>query len=687
MSKRHKTRQIRIQRNDRAGAVTVMTALEALCRRRGLLASEAAVAETAGLDARRWAELGHTLADGSETLHPRGAEISAAIAWACGGEACGGSHAAVRALLRRHRLEVMAPSLRACWPRKGKEGARAWRTIEDWRARPHALAASERTLLREIWRARAAMCHYDQDLEALGALVRNPGGTEALAAVCEGEDALEGLGETLSEEPLDRGTAEAVLYAAEESLRGAGEDGGRLASLWLKGRALEHMGLAQRAIATYAKIEAGERAGPAPGAKPSEIEGPRPGEARTRQVWLMWTSGDPDTMAEALEMGVRVDDGRVWSQNAAKEWNEQSGHAQLARVREALGAARRAQDTPARERARAELAEAYLDCSLHDRALSSAWTPAGDAQTEGRLARCAARSAVATGKAEHTVKMLWDRALAADPHDAVAMLGLASREADLGNPHNAALWATRALWTDRRTRTLDAGAISEASEILAEDERYEASARADRRLMRERGNAPLAIDVAVAIADRALERGDERWEDSMDEALDAIAVHRAGLATLCILSARTLRERAERALAEGAEAQRAEAEALRGCVRRVLARPSGRRTPVPDPQRRFVRRALASESRRRMRVLARLPEPLALGMRAGEAAGHAEDPEGALRAGTDERTAALWEEWALRLEPSGHPTDARAQREIERMRRARGGKREEAWEWEHARTR
>ena len=679
MSRRQKTRQARAHRNDRCASLTVMTALEALCLGKGLLESEREAAREAGLERRRWTELGEALAAG-ETLHPRGPEIRAAVVWACGGEVAGGVNAPVRSLLRTRRREAMGPSLQAGWPRKGKEGARAWCTVSDWHGRPHALGASDRTLLREIWRGRAAMCHFDQDLDTLEVMMRSPTQIQALADLCaEGVEPGQ-MGERLGAEPLDRASAEAVLHAAEESLRGGEDDSGWVASLWLKARALEAMGLRKRAIRAYHRVETAERE--RGDTKPSEVPGPRRGDARKRKVWLMWSSGEPETMREALEMGVE-EGGGAWLESRAREWNAAEGEAQLKQVQEAYAQRTRAQAAgtrEARDDARLALAKAYRGCGLNDLAVSTAWERATEAETEAELAAVAARSAADADKAEHTVKMLWDRVLEARPHDAEAMLGLATREAELGNRRNAALWATRALWTNRRTRTLDAAHMSEAAEILREDGRHEAAARADRRIMRENMGRILGVNTAIGMAERAIERADAQWEESMDRALDAIAVNRAGLATLCVLSAQTLRERAQRRCT-GTPA-RAQAEAVRRCVRAVTATPKGRERPQADPHRRYVRRALARESRRRKRVLARLPEPLAMAVRAAQAVDLMDDPQGALRAGADDRTAAMWEEWALRLKPSGHPTDARAQREIERVRRARKGKREEGWEWE-----
>ena len=656
-----------------------MTALKALCTTKGLLASENEIAVESGLDGKRWRTIGEQLEAG-ETLHPKSKEVDAAVTWACVGEIQGKGYAKIRSLLRRRRREILGPTLQASWPKKGKEGARAWQTVEDWMNRPHALGADERRLMRGIWRTRAKLCYFERDMQMFHAMMKNE--TQAQTLVEAGGEDIdpESLAEQMAENQMDRESAMATLYASEESLRNATEDPERIVSLWLKAKALEHAGLAQRAMQAYKKVEEEQREK----TRTTQEDEPGLGEARKRCIWLMWTSGEPESMTQAIDLGIEEGTKGTWAKQKAKEWGGGNAKNEIEQVREATKALHEAEaigNDEQCDQSREKLGQAYAECGLYARALSTTWEKGASREGEARIAKVAARSAVMAGKNENTVKMLWERALAADAHDANAMIGLASHDARIGNKRSAALWTTKALWTNRRTRTLEIREVSEAAEILIEDQRYEASARADRRIKKENGRK-LNVDIAIGIAQRAIEREDEDWETSLDVALDAIAINRAGLATLCVLSSKTLRARAKRRSNGTSTSKRAEAEAIRKCVRETIDRRTGREKPTPDAYRRFVRMQLDQENRMRIRVLARLPEPLALGVRGQETSRLMNDPDGSLRAGSDERTASLWEEWALRLAPNGHPTDARAQREVERMRRSNPGRREETWEWE-----
>ena len=84
----------------------------------------------------------------------------------------------------------------------------------------------------------------------------------------------------------------------------------------------------------------------------------------------------------------------------------------------------------------------------------------------------------------------------------------------------------RRLWHDRHHNTLSATQLNEASGIIAQAGHHATSARADRRIIAL--GRRLDVPIGVRLAERAIERDEHHWFDTMNHTLDAIAVERYG---------------------------------------------------------------------------------------------------------------------------------------------------------------
>ena len=667
----------------RDGEPLILTSgLWALAHDKGLLGSERKLASASGMTPKWWIELGEKLRSG-EGLHPANAEVDAARVWACGGTVEHAPLAQARSLLREHRFSIMGSMLKSAWPKRPREALRAWTTVDNWARAPHELSATERRQLRAAWTARAFVLCYEQDAPIATVIMRSTTKGPAFLEAIGGEERAEQAYEMIHDERPDMASARGRMYAAEQALRGQIEDTERRAALWAMARSLEVLGMRQRAIRMYERIEGSETKGYAP----SSTDEPKNGEARRRRLWLLWSNGVPEEMEEAISIGEEMirDAAGTWRLHNVKRWTGGKAQYDIAKVRETRDAEHRAQaggEVESIEQARVQLADAYLSCGLGDAALNVAWEKLSSPGMEGAMAKIGAQACVLLGKKPSQIAEQWHRALRNDPHNSEAMVGLASCEADEHRLQSAAQWAIRALWNDRRANKLTENESGTASEILLEAGRREASARADRTLLKRIGRTA-NTDVTVGISSRMLSRGNREWGVAIDRALDAIARGRAGGQTLCLLAGRGLREYAD-GCAEN-PARPAKAEKLQEAIRDMASRERRRTPPADNAMRDLAKWTLAVQSRIDMRVCARIPEPIAQAMRALALAktieaqkAHNERP---LVGAAALKAAGLWEEWALYLPTSGHPHDERAVHEIERLRKTDPPRSERPGEW------
>lgn len=113
-----------------------------------------------------------------------------------------------------------------------------------------------------------------------------------------------------------------------------------------------------------------------------------------------------------------------------------------------------------------------------------------------------------------------------------------------------------------------------------------------------------------------------------------------------------------------------QAETLRQKIATERNRPSRYRPERPTDAEQTITRTLHSEPRELQKLLGRVPEPLALAIRAQRAAQalEAANDQKPLSCATALRTATLWEEWGLRCHESGHPSDESGRSNIKRTR-------------------
>ena len=451
---------------------------------------------------------------------------------------------------------------------------------------------------------------------------------------------------------------------------------------WLAAIACEALGKPQRAMRLYARIETIERTTHYQAQRWGD---PRPGDAKSARLQLMWNTGDPDTMHEALTEGLSRGDprDRQWITHTRKAWHDGAGETHIAAIRKGRDTLRRTSlgdDRRSADIARVALAETYLNCRLLHQALTQSWEHAETPDEEWALARIAAETLKAQDAQPEKIRRQWERALAARETDPIATLGVAETYADEDLAQAAGVWAVRAAWRDRGQRSLGAAQLNEAAEIMSDAGRHQSAAQIDRRLLRSHARK-LPVMVAIGATERRLERGDPQWIEAMNEALDSIAIERYGTATLALLTAMTLRTRAKDEQGN-AESPR-EGETLRTMVRQRIAR-HGRYRPIPSCHRtRAIARTLADEPPRLQRLIARMPEPVGHGLRALRAAeriGDTNTGQSALRSAAM-RAAALFEEWGLRAPQTGHPSDDRARAEMKRTRTALHVRPESELEW------
>lgn len=680
---RHNANQISGKRNASV-AVNIACALWSLCHDKGLIEPERKHASEAGLDQRWWQRLREQL-DNDEGLNPRSPQIDAAISWASGPTSVRGKLAEMRRIMREHRLEIMGPLLRAMWPARAREARRAVLTVAQWAEHPGQLNAEERTHMYHAWNVRAALLTYTIDgaiVEAAWASARARARIEALDPDAEPND----ISTALETEPMDFGTLNAVLDASERACAVMRTDPERIGALWYMARACEDLGRPARAMRLYTRVESAQETSPPPHQKkrlhPSENESndPAPGAALERRVSLLWNSGEPALMRQAMSEATKPDNSakpwRSWTKKTLVEQDSENALIDsIETATEALERAKRGGNPAKIDTERLKLAAIGDHAGLHRRVLEWCWHQGASPADEAALGRHCAAALENLDRPVGHVEAQWERALSADPHDTRAMLGRAECESERGLAQSAAVWVARALWTDRRVGTFGDDERALASQMLLEAGRTTASERIDRNLLRP--GKRTEPHIAIGASERAIERGDARWGQSLDAAFDAIALKRSGAATLALLCARSARVRADKL--EPADSARAQAESLRDRIRSALYGARSRDAPTPDPIGQIVRKGIRNEPRETTRACARLALPLAFAMRAVEYAGHSGDD--ALTAGALRRAASIWEEWAIRTGDSGHPTDTRALRAIARERERLGERGEKPYEW------
>ena len=656
--------------------------LWALCHGRGLLAGETTTATELGLTPRRWSEFVNAGPKGNGAL-PRSEEIDAAGRWAFGTDLGDVTGSGARNHIRAQRKQAMRKLLRSAWPKRPQQQCQALAWTESWASRPEQLRASERDVIRDVWANRACMVFFECDVVMLPKLLANPGLADTVAdALGIDERDPDTIVSHLAEERMHRPSLLALEFATAQALR-TGTEREQIAMIWLAANASEKLGKPQRAMRLYAQIERFEH----DNHYESKVMGePRPGDAHARRVRLMWLTGDPDTMQAALDDGLAQPEPAAfgWLMHNRRNWAKGKGTEQIALIRERTEAVRLARansDPKVRDRARLELAETYLAGDLNARAIAEAWGDADDPAIETALATTAAHALTATRAHPAKIRTQWDRAFAATPTDPVATLGIAETEAEQDLSRSAGLWAIRAIWHNRRHRTLTPEDRSKAAELMTEAGHTATAARTDRALLRE--HRILALRTAVAITARMLERNEYGWWTAMNRALDAIAIERFGIATLGVTISSTLRSRDEHPELDHKTPRTARAEQLRIAVHEHLAAPARYTPQPPAATQTAIRNTIRNEPRELRTLLARLPLPVAETIRALRAA-HAladADERGALVTETELRLAAVFEHWALHAPRTGHRADDFARKHIERMRTRLHVRPENEHEW------
>ena len=378
-----------------------------------------------------------------------------------------------------------------------------------------------RAKLREIWTHRGCFVHFPNDEPTLIKMLASPKQRNALAEQLEiDEDDEQALITAFGAQRMDHRSLHALEFATSQGMRG-GTERERVAAIWLGAVACEALGKPQRAGRLYARIETLERT---EHYQQKEWSEPRPGDAARQRRWLMWTTGDPDTMREALKLGLAIPRGtnRAWTERNRDEWGVETGQTQIDHIATRVERLRRARASGSNiDEARRELAEAYYECRLMAQAITQIWERADDAEEEWRLACIGARALAGSKAAPEKIRQLWDRALSAKPNDPGATLGVAKTEADQKLTQSAALWAIRALWHNRHQHTLTATQLNEASELIAVAGHHTTSARADRRII-ALGRKQLNVTVTVCLATRAIERDEPEWFKTMNYALPSL---------------------------------------------------------------------------------------------------------------------------------------------------------------------
>ena len=562
---------------------------------------------------------------------------------------------------------MLAGALKHGWPKSAGQRAEALAGTEASWHQPATLRGATRTTLRDIWSHRACFLHFPHDETTLIKMLASPKQRTALAEQLElDEDDEPALIAAFGAQRIDHRSLTALEFATTQGMRG-GTERERITAIWLGAIACQELGRPQRAGRLYERIETLERT---EHYQPKKWGEPRAGDAGRRRRWLMWTTGDPDTMREALKCGLETKcaANRPWTERSRNEWQGETGTAQIDQIATHLEELRRAQTSGINvDRARRELAEAYYQCRLMGQAVTQSWDRADNNEEEWRLACIAARALAENRAKPEKTRQQWDRALNARPNDPGATLGVAETEADQKLTQSAALWAIRALWHDRHHHTLSATQLNEASELITEAGHHTTSARADHRII-ALGRRRLDVLVAVCLAQRALERDEPHWFDTMNHALDAIAVERYGTALLAMLTSQVIRENPKHN--DTVPAHAVKAETLRRRIATERDRPSRYRPQRPTDADRTITRTLHNEPRGLQKLLGRFPEPLALAIRATRAAQALEtgNDDKPLACATALRTATLWEEWGLRCPESGHPADQTARTNIKRTR-------------------
>ena len=684
MSKRHSgiPSETPTLRRNATSALGPATALWALCNDRGLLPGESSAAAAIGLTPSRWNEL-ISRTNGHEGDQPTNAELELAKRWMIGTDLGASATHPARAVVRQHRYATLAQALKNTWPKRPAHRAEALTATEAAWHQPATLRGATRTKLREIWTYRACFIHFPNDEPTLAKMLASPKLRHTLAeelAIDEDDD--EELTRAFSAQRSNHRSLHALEFAAAQAMRG-GTERERVSAIWLSAIACEALGKSQRAGRLYEQIETLERT---EHYQQKEWGEPRPGDAGRRHRWLMWTSGDPDTMREALKVGLSTPCAtqRTWTEHSRDQWRGKTGQTQIDHIATRLERLRRAQASGSNiDTARRELAEAYYDCRLMAQAITQIWERAEDPEEEWRLACIGARALAENRATPEKSRELWNRALSARPNDPTATLGIAETEADQKLAQSAALWAIRAMWHDRHRQTLTPEQLNDASEIIAAAGHHATSARADRRIIAF-GRQRLDVITGVSLAQRALERSETKWFNTMNYALDAIAVERYGIALLSMLTSQVIREHPNNAT--NAPTHAAEAETLRQKIASERARPSRYQPQRPTPTNQTITRTLRYEPRELQKLLGRVPEPLALGIRAQRAAHvlEANEEQKPLTGATALRTATLWEEWGLRCPDSGHPGDERARATIKRNRARLQIRAESDLEWHGA---
>ena len=684
--KRKRTRMRSKQRraggaDAQAGASIYAIALHALCHRTGLTAGETDQTEKLGLDRAWWQRTEREVRDGV-ALRAEAEVTDAVVWWIAGALPARCRHAELRIAIRTRRFAERRTATAAMWPRVARAQARAMeeaREIAQGRGntatREHGFWAwSMRAGEIATWsdaRELAAMAH--EDAKALEEVLGAEGAdVEDLAAAVD----------RLENTPCDLDHERACEYAATRAIALASEHNSaeNAAVQWVRAQALEHMGHVQRALRAYARCESIEREI----ARDRQCTGtPGVHETQIRQTSLLWRSGEPEAMREAIRRTARGEGASTGAWGRSRRRRSATATSPEATVVEGIATAlghydrtveRTASEGTERESARATLAEAYMKAGLNERALSLALQGATDARSECRLALVSARALDKLGAAPTRVHGATTRATIAEPKGALPRALGAGALAQMERPRSAETEAMLALALDREhsgppALRLDAGTLSMLANVLETCERPNAAARIDARLATD-----LAVRRSPDIAMECLERTIGRGQDiagALDRTLDASACAKTGVAHIAVLMSDALRARAAEL---SPKPDTGGAERLRTVVRTVRTRTDrdtlGARLHGQTAR---VQAEIAGEPRELTRVCARTPEVVSHALRTlhitqARARDGPDESASALEAGACARVATLFVEWALRCPSAGAPHEETVRIMLEKLR-------------------
>ena len=522
---------------------------------------------------------------------------------------------------------------------------RVWSNVANTMNEPERTEGKAREWIAAGWEHRAMAVSGMGDAEELRLRGANTAAHQWLEQAGVERGAVEGAATTLETKALDTGSVRAQLYATEQALRVRGNQAPSLKLLWLRASALEQQGMIHRAVRCWEDADRAEREGPQAG-----TAGKSAGLSWQRRYSLLWRSGEPGLMEEALRAMNRresIDNrkGTVRERRERRKMREIIDQIRTAvdeceRSLVAAGANR-----TKREWAKIALAEAFLNARLADKALSIALEEGQSGKTESALALIEGKAREVAEAPAGLIRRAYDRALRADMRNARAWLGRGIGLDEDDRVQEGAVCVTRALWLDRRERSLRDEERSSGCGVLARAGRNRQVGRIDAELIAT-GAARTSLAIAGDVAERAV-GGSLGVARGLDTALDAIAINGYGLALMCAIIADACREHATKV---SATPDTASAERIRGWVRTLR-----RGAPTRDAEERkglgkAIERAIRAESRITRRCAARVPEPLSDAVRALEIVRRRRIAQANqdVEAGMLLRVAVLTDEWALR---------------------------------------